>query len=156
MLAKPVVKNKFWIVEDNKGDKVATIQKINNGTKNVVLVTDEERTTFPSIKVLGEKHNIKIGRALIGPAKEPKNSVYGFTTDDEPFNVVYDVKRGLPLYTKLEASKSFFCAGYYIVNFSGAWVKNYCPKLLTLDRNDYKGPFHTEAEMKTRLAEMRK
>ena len=156
MLAKPVVKNKFWIVEDNKGDKVATIQKVSNGTKNVVLVTDEERTTFPSIKVLGEKHNIKIGRAVTTVEAEPDNSVYGYPTDSEPFNVVYDVQRGVPLYTKIEASKSFFCAGYYIVNFSGSWVKNFCPKLLTLDRNEYRGPFYTEEEMKFHLQEMRK
>jgi len=156
MLAKPVIKNKFWIVEDDKGDQIATIQKVSNGTKNVVLVTEEKRTPFPSIKVLGEKHNIKISRTVAAAVAEPANSVYGYTTDSEPFNVVYDVPRGLPLYTKLEASKSFFCAGYYIINFSGAWVKNFCPKLLTLDRNDFRGPFHTETEMKLKLEEMRK
>jgi hypothetical protein len=158
MLAKPVVKNKFWVVTDDEGDQIATIQKLNTNdkSKSVVFVSNKKRTTFPSIKVLGEKHNIKIGRTVTKPAEEPTDSVYGYPADGEVFNVVYDVPRGLPLYTKLEASKSFFCAGYYIISFSGAWVKNFCPKLLTLDRNDYQGPFRTEDEMKARLAEVRK
>ena len=155
MLAKVVVKNKFWIVEDSNGEKVATIQKVNNNTKNVVLVEGESRTTFPSIKVLGEKHNIKIGRATAS-VEEAKDAIYGYPVDVEPFNVVYNVQKGLPLYTKLEASKSFFCAGYYLVKFSGAWVKSYCPKLLTLDRNRYKGPFKTEDAMRAALEELRK
>lgn len=156
MLAKPVVKNKFWIVENSAGDKVATIQKVSNGTKKVVLVTDEKRTTFPSIKVLGEKHNIKIGRATSSLEQAPDDTVYGYPVDVEPFNVMYNVQKGLPLYTKLEASKSFFCAGYYLINYSGSWVKSFCPKLLTLDRNRYKGPFKTEEVMKTALEGIRK
>lgn len=155
MLAKPVVKNKFWVVQNNEGDQIATIQKLIN-KKGVMLVSETKRTEYPSIKVLGEKHNIKIGRTIAKPAEEPTDSVYGYKAAGDVFNTVYDVQRGLPLYTKLEASKSFFCAGYYIISFSGAWVKNFCPKLLTLDRNDFKGPFHTEIEMKEHLAEMRK
>lgn len=156
MLAKPVVKNKMWVVEDTDGDQVATIQKVGSNGKTVVLVENKVRTHFPSIKVLSEKHNIRIGRKIAKAKAEPTDSVYGYKADGEVFNVVYDVPRGLPLYTKLEASKSFFCAGYYIISFSGAWVKNFCPKLLTLDRNEYRGPFKTEEEMKDRLAEMRK
>ena len=155
MLAKPVVKNKFWIVENTNGDKIATIQKLNIG-KSVVLVEDSVRTKYPSIKVLSEKHNIKIGSAVKKAEPAPLNDVHGYSTDCDVFNVVYDVQRGLPLYTKIEASKSFFCAGYYIISFNGSWVKNYCPKLLTLDRNDYRGPFYTMMEMKDRLEEMRK
>jgi hypothetical protein len=155
MLAKPVVKNKFWVVKDDAGDQVATIQKLVN-SKKVMLVSDEGRTAYPSIKVLGEKHNIKIGRALAKPATDDSGEVYGYPADGDIFNTVFNVQQNLPLYTKLEASKSFFCAGYYIISFNGSWVKNYCPKLLTLERNDYKGPFHTDVEMKLHLAEMRR
>jgi len=154
MIAKPVLKNKFWIVQDNNGNQTATIQKLSH-SKGVVLVSDEGRKKFPSIKVLGKEHGIKIGRVITPPADDEVGTVYGYSADGETFNTVFDVSKGLPLYTKLEASKSFFCAGYYIISFNGSWVKNYCPKMLTLDRNDYKGPFHTEVEMKERLAEIR-
>ena len=156
MLAKPVVKNKFWVVNDGDGEQVATIQKLSNSKKGVMLVNSKGRTAYPSISELGKTHNIKIGRAVAKTTVEDSSSVYGYSADGEIFNEVFNVQQNLPLYTKLEASKSFFCAGYYIISFNGSWVKNYCPKLLTLERNDFKGPFHTEAEMKAKLAEMRR
>jgi len=157
MLATPVIKNKFWIVEDSKGTKIGTIQNTTDGTKNVVLVTNKDRTRYPSIKVLSEKHNIKIGRDVKKAKVKPEVTVYGYPTSDEfSFNEMYNAQIGLPVYTKTEDSKSFFCAGYYLINFNNCWVKNYCPKLLTLDRNKYKGPFHTEKEMKDALVELRK
>lgn len=155
MLAKPVVKNKFWVVQDTKGHQIATIQKLTNSKKAVVLVNSKGRTAYPSIKVLGDKHNIKIGRTIKEPAPIETGTVYGYPVDGDTFNVIFNVQQNLPLYTKLEASKSFFCAGYYIICFNGSWVKNYCPKLLTLDRNDYKGPFYTSDEMIDCLAETR-
>ncbi len=155
MLAKPVIKNKFWVVENTTGDQIATIQKITN-SKKVVLVNREGRKAYPSITVLSKQHNIKIGRVIIEPAAEESGVVYDYPADGDVFNVMYNVQKNLPLYTKLEASKSFFCAGYYIISFNGNWVKNYCPKLLTLERNDYKGPFFTEDAMKDYLQEMRR
>ena len=154
MLAKPVIKNKFWVVENTTGDQIATIQKITN-SKKVMLVNSEGRQAYPSITVLSKQHNIKIGRVVIEPTAEEAGVVYGYPVDSDTFNVMYNVQKNLPLYTKLEASKSYFCAGYYIISFNGSWVKNYCPKLLTLDRNDYKGPFFTEDKMKERLQEIR-
>lgn len=154
MIAKPVLKNKFWVVQDNDGDQVATIQQLNN-SKAVMLVSEAGRTAYPSIKVLGKKHNIKIGRTISPSAPIEEGTVYGYSAEGGTYNVVYNLKKNLPLYTKLEASKSFFCAGYYIISFNGSWVKNYCPKLLTLDRNNYHGPFHTINAMLDKLAEVR-
>ena len=154
MLAKPVIKNKFWVVQDNDGEQVATIQKLTN-SKKVMLVTDKERTAYPSIKVLGEKHNIKIGRTIKTIEDDDDGTVYGYPVDGEAFNVVYNVQEGLPLYTKLEASKSYFAAGYYLISYSGSWVKCYCPKLLNLDRNPFAGPFYDEDEMKAALEELK-
>jgi len=157
MLATPVIKNKFWIIEDSKGTKIGTIQNTTDGTKNVVLVTDKDRTRYPSIKVLGEKHNIKIGRSVKKTKAKSEVTVYGYPTSDNiSFNEMYNAQIGLPVYTKTEDSKSFFCAGYYLISFSNNWIKQYCPKLLTLDRNDYKGPFYTEEQMKNALVELRK
>jgi hypothetical protein len=60
---------------------------------------------------------------------------------------VLDVQRYLPIYTKGAKSKSFFCAGYYIIRFSNTWVRAYCPKLITLNRYEYQGPFKTQEAM---------
>ncbi len=145
IIAKPVVKNKFWIVESG-GEKIATIQAIDEG--GFVYVHDEQREMFSSIKLLSKKYNIEFVKA-----EKPKQTkkdvydVYGFPTNSAPNNEVLDVQRYLPIYTKGAKSKSFFCAGYYIIKFSSTWVRAYCPKLITLNRYEYQGPFKTQERM---------
>ena len=36
------------------------------------------------------------------------------------------------------------------------WVKSFCPKLITLQRYAYKGPFKTDLEMKQVLSNVNK
>ena len=59
-VAKPVIKNKFWVVEDH-GQKIATIQARVDG--GFVYVHDEKREFFPSVTVLKQKYKIKFGTA---------------------------------------------------------------------------------------------
>ena len=145
IIAKPVVKNKFWIVEEG-GEKIATIQAIEEG--GFAYVHDEQRELFPSIKMISKKYNIEFVKAE-KPKKEKLDiyDVYGFPTNAQPNNEVLDVQRYLPIYTKGAKSKSFFCAGYYIIKFSSTWVRAYCPKLITLNRYEYQGPFKTQDRM---------
>jgi hypothetical protein len=145
IIAKPVVKNKFWIVEEG-GEKIATIQAIEEG--GFAYVHDEQRELFPSIKMISKKYNIEFVKAE-KPKKEKLDiyDVYGFPTNTQPNNEVLDVQRYLPIYTKGSKSKSFFCAGYYIIKFSSTWVRAYCPKLITLNRYEYQGPFKTQERM---------
>jgi hypothetical protein len=77
--------------------------------------------------------------------------VHGFPTSVNPHNTMYDVKRKLPLFTKSDKSKSAYCAGYYIIRFDKGWVKSFCPKLITIERYESKGPFKTEMEMRSEL-----
>lgn len=147
VIAKPVVKNKFWIVEED-GHKIATIQAIDEG--GVVYVHDDERETFPSIKLLTKKYNIEFVKAE-KTTKAETHEVYGYPCSNRPHNEIYDVQRKLPIYTKSSKSKSFFCAGYYAVRFSNTWVKAYCPKLITLNRYDYVGPFRSQEDQQAEL-----
>jgi hypothetical protein len=145
IVAKPVVKNKYWIVE-KEGTKIATIQAIDEG--GFVYVHDNYREKFATIKMLTNKYNIEF--AKIEKSKKTAvdtHEVYGFPTGHRPYNEVLDVQRYLPIYTKTAKSKSFFCAGYYIVKFSNNWVRAYCPKLITLNRYEYQGPFKTQERM---------
>jgi len=144
-IARPVVKNKYWIVETS-GNKVATIQAIEEG--GFVYVHDEQREMFPSIKMITKKYNIEFVKAeRPRRVKQDIYDVYGFPTPNQPNNEVLDVQRYLPIYTKGAKSKSFFCAGYYIIRFSNTWVRAYCPKLITLNRYEYQGPFKTQERM---------
>jgi hypothetical protein len=150
-IAKPVVKNKFWVVED-QGHRVATIQAVEDG--GFVYVHDEQRERFNSIKLLSKQYNIVFDKTAKTSKTQPAgNNVYGYPTQAKPYNELYDVSRKLPVYTKTTKSKSYFCAGYYIVQFDSHWAKAYCPKLITLNRYPFRGPFATQEQM---LQELRK
>ena len=149
LLAKAIVKNKCWVVEDN-GHKVGTILAIPRG---VVYVDDHDqhREQFTSLKLLSDKYNIVVDKTPPKRIITESNTVHGFPCEHKPNNVLWDVKHKLPIYTKGSKSKSFFCAGYYIVKFNNGWVKSYCPKLITLNRYPYAGPYDTLEEMQERL-----
>lgn len=145
LIAKPVVKNKMWIVESD-GTKIGNIMAVEEG--GVVYVHDNQREQFASIKLLSKQYNIIFAKAeKIKQEKQDTYDVYGFPTTSKPNNQVLDVQRYLPIYTKGAKSKSFFCAGYYIIKFSSTWVRAYCPKLITLNRYEYQGPFKTQERM---------
>jgi hypothetical protein len=84
------------------------------------------------------------------------NEVHGFATSAEPHNAMFDIKRKLPLFTKSPDSKSLYCAGYYVIKFEKGWVKSFCPKLITLQRYQFQGPYKTELEMKQVLSNVSK
>jgi hypothetical protein len=147
LLAKAVVKNKCWVVEDD-GKKVGTIL---TNPRGVVYQHDQKREQFASLKLLSDKYNIVVDKAKPVKVISESNSVYGFPCEHKPNNVLWDVKHKLPIFTKGTKSKSFFCAGYYIVKFNNGWVKSYCPKLITLNRYPYAGPYDTLEEMQERL-----
>lgn len=146
--AKPVIKNKFWIVEES-GQQVATIQAAPDG---VVLVKDNQREKFPNIKLLSNRYNIHVGSAPRGTKTVNKDhNIYGFPTGTRPYNALYDVRRRLPYFTKTAKSKSFYCAGYYSIKIGSLWSVEFCPKSILVRRYQYRGPYKTsqEAELQT-------
>lgn len=140
--ATPVVKNKFWIVERN-GEKVASILAADDG---VVWVDEEHREKYASVTVLKNKHNIEFLKNGKKVAKSTVNEVNGFPASGKPHNPLYDVRKKLPIYTKESTSKSFYCAGHYLVRLNNHWSKVYCPKLITLQRYEFIGPFKSPEE----------
>ena len=149
IVAKPVVKNKCWIVEDH-GHKTGTILAVDE-VGGVVLVEGDRRTLFPSIAVLASNRNIRVDRAL-KPQRVEINEVQGYPVDCRPYNAVMDVVRGLPIYSKRKNSRSFYCAGYYVIyNRQGRATLEFCPKLLTVSRNRYQGPFKDQVTAESKL-----
>ena len=151
LVAKPVIKNKYWIVEDS-GNPIATIQAVEDG--GFVYVHNDRRERYPSVRVLSKQHNIK----FTTPSKKSKapveNQVYGFPITGQSFNEVYDVKRRLPIYTKTEKSKSQYCAGYYLIQLNDTWTQAFCPKSISVNRYSYLGPFATEKAMLEKMTEI--
>lgn len=150
--AKPIIDGKFWIVESINGTKVGVL-KITDQHKYVFSSKDTVQT-FDSKKKLvdqfGKNFFVKLPTTTSTVPKD--HDVQGYPTICEPHNSMFDVRKHLPLFTKSNKSKSVFCAGYYIIKFEKGWVKSFCPKLITIERYPFEGPFKTELEMKQRLS----
>ena len=146
--AKEIVKDKFWIVED-EGERIGTLSL----SDDQYMLSNKEGTKFFKNAVhLQKTFNKKINWTDLEISESFAKEVNGFPTNCKPFNSMYDVKRRLPLYTKSEKSKSLYCAGYYIIRFEKGWVKSFCPKLITCERYNYQGPFKTDIEMRQALS----
>jgi hypothetical protein len=143
LLAKPVVKNTCWIVEED-GKKIGSILANEQG---VTLVSGSKREKFPNFKLLSDRYNIIIDKTKTQYPLTESSLVYGFPCDRKAYNVLWDVKHRLPIYTKTSKSKSFFCAGYYLIQINDTWIKSCCPKLITLNRHNFFGPYRTLEEM---------
>ncbi len=147
LLAKPIVKNKCWVVEED-GTKVGTILATEQG---VTLVQGQKRERFASLKNLTMQYNIHVDKAKPQKVSDNSHGVYGYPCEYKMHNILWDVQKRVPVFTKSAKSKSFFCAGYYLIKFNVKWTKAYCPKLITLNRYLYKGPFASIEEVQTHL-----
>lgn len=147
IFAKPLIPNKEWIIETD-GKKVGTLSKEKSG---YVFFANGTKVEFHDLKEVEEAMQLQVevpSTVKLAKTKE----VYGYETKTIPHNPLYDVQRKLPIYTKSAKSTSRHCAGHYIIKFPKGWVKSHCPKLITLERYPYRGPFHTDAEVRIELS----
>lgn len=153
--AKPIIDNKFWIVEKD-GTKFATLRK--NEDNRFVLSNEDGIKIYNNKKSLTDQFgkDFFVARIVKEADGSEVNEVHGYVTATSPHNPMFDIKRKLPMFTKSADSKSQYCAGYYVIGFEKGWVRSFCPKLITLQRYQYKGPFKTELEMKQVLSNVSK
>lgn len=154
--AKPIIDEKFWIVEGSDGVRIGTLRK--NEENLFVLSSKGGVKVYKDKKSVSKDFGNDFFVAKIVKEADDANEleVHGFPTSLKPHNSMFDIKRRLPLFTKSSDSKSLYCAGYYVIRFNKGWVKSFCPKMITLQRYDYKGPFKTELEMKQVLSNVNK
>lgn len=147
ILAKSVIKDKFWILEENakrvgmmnfKDDNYV----INLNRKDYVAHSNNE------LKTLGiefVKRDLAHGGHL---------EVMGYPTDQEE---VFNVKEidGFPTFTKKASSKSTHVAGWYGLKFKNGWVCSLCPRLTTVKTNTFVGPYKTKMDLKVVLGQQK-
>lgn len=149
-ITKVLIPNKEWLVKD--GDyKIGSIIKnkkgysfYRNGYQVPFDTLNDVKSQFGDIILDDSIKKFK-------PAATEGNNIYEYPCSSKPYDPVYCVKEKLPLFAKSSKSKSQYCAGYYVIKFRKGWVKSFCPKLITLERYPYHGPFKTESEMKSML-----
>jgi hypothetical protein len=138
--AKPVIPNRYWILkQDNR--KVGQIEADDSG----VTVKIQNRVAgYKTIRMASREANIEFTK--LSSAKPAANQVHGFEVTGRVYNPVWDVKHRLPLFTRDTKSKSWYAAGWYMVKQHRAWKAVQNPKLITLQRYQYQGPFHTQQQ----------
>lgn len=153
--AKPIIPEKFWIVEKD-GSKFATLRK--NEDERFVMSNEAGVKIFDNVESITKQYgkDFFVARILKEADDHNDGEVHGFPSSTDPHNAMFDIRKKLPLFTKSEDSKSLYCAGYYVIRFDKGWVKSFCPKLITLQRYEYRGPFKTEIEMKQVLSNVSK
>lgn len=136
--AKSVVPDQFWILSENN-NKVGEVIKIpNEGFK--VTINGKPAGNFSTLELLKKSPRFTF-IDLPQIKTDPTNDVQGFPSEGLAYNAVWNVRYRLPLYTQTDDSKSWYAAGYYKVNVHGTWIVQFCPKLITLQRNEYQGPY---------------
>ena len=155
-LAKVLIPNKSWLLED-QGVKLGTLNKEKKGFSILYQGQKVDVGTLKDVKKqLGE---IYFEEHSVAPKASPKKdgyNIYDFPCGSRPFNPLYNILKKLPIYAKSNKSKSQYCAGYYVIKFRKGWVKSFCPKLITLERYPFQGPYKTEAEMRAVLNSLSK
>lgn len=147
---KVLVPNKFWIVESG-GKKVATLSKEKKG---YTLLSQGQRYEAHNLTEIRERFGITIDLTETTSSNtnfDCLNEIYGYPVNGKAHGPLWNVQKKLPIYAKSAKSKSLYCAGYYVIRFKKGWVKSFCPKLITLERYPFRGPFKTEIEMRAVL-----
>lgn len=150
--AKILIPEKEWLIKDGN-TKIGTIAKIKRGYQ---LLHNGKAITFKDLAEIKSKIGIAFFEETIKKVKKETTesgtyNIYDFPCKSKPYEPLYNVQKKLPLYTKRLKSKSQHCAGHYIIKFRKGWVKSFCPKLITLERYPYQGPWKTEEESRIAL-----
>lgn len=151
---KQLLPNRFWILEQN-GVRVGTIQR-HDDNNFIVTGTDSSILQLTKEEVNQHFDILKQTKITNESPKEIKKEVYGYPTKHVPYNIVLDVRHKIPLYAKSDNSSNMYAAGYYLVHFPKGWVKGFCPKLVTLNANEFKGPFKTVMEQRQAFSNVNK
>lgn len=146
LVAKQIVKDQFWVVTD--GDK-----KVGNITANNTGYGVQLNGTFLQFENTSEiKKNARIRfEPLKSNNKKAELPYPQYPTTARTYNSMFDVKRGLHLYTKTKKSKCFHAAGWFVIEQNGQKQVAFCPKYIFIQRYPYSGPYKTENEAKVQI-----
>ena len=145
IVAKPIINKQFWILQQNN-QKIGNVTSFKDGYQ---VCINNKITRYKTINVLKQKTSIQFYPFITKKTITiPTHMVHTFPTASKVYNGLWNVAYKLPLFTKNKKSKCWFAAGWYRVckyNHSSI-IQD--PKLITLLRYSYHGPFTTPEEAK--------
>jgi len=137
-----VIPNQYWILKQDDR-KVGNIEA---GPDGFQLRLNNSVQQFKTLSTIKQQVHISFEPVIERTQPTVTNQVNGYHTTSFPYNAIFDVKHQVPLWTRDERSKSWYAAGWYKVKKGRSWSVAECPKLITLERYSYQGPFQTQAE----------
>jgi hypothetical protein len=146
LIAKPVVKNQFWIVT-NGTEKVGNVIADGSGFE---VKLNGSKTHFKNTNSIQKLTNIEFQTIKIDKTKKeiPFNE---YPTTKKVFNSILDIKRKIHVFTKTQKSKCFYAAGWYVLRQGEEPNVIFCPKYIFIQRYEYIGPYKTEDEAKNQI-----
>ena len=152
--AKPVIKEKFWIVKDDNIN-IATIEKKNN---NFLVIKDNNKIQFEDQQKVNDyfKQDIFANQPKVAKLIKEAHDIDGYPTKVMPYNIEWFDK--IPTFTKTPTSEDKYCAGYYGVRFEGGVFLSHNPKLQTLTEKciEFLGPYKNEMEANINISTKKK
>jgi len=147
ILAKSIIKDKFWILEENAKRVGMMNFKDSNYTINL------KRKDFV-VHNTTELRNLGIEFVIRDLTQGGNIEVMGYPTDQEE---VFNIKEmdGYPTFTKKSKSKSAHVAGWYGLKFKNGWVCSLCPRFTTIKTNVFVGPYKTKMDLKVILSQQK-
>ena len=141
ILAKPVVDKQYWILKQDDR-KVGNIVA---GPDGYQITIRNKTASYKTIPTLSRSEQVEFEK-LAKQSRPKQTQVHGYDVDGRVYNPIWDVKHRLPLFTRDTKSKSWYAAGWYVVKQHRSWKQVQNPKLITLQRYAYQGPFHSKEE----------
>ncbi len=147
ILAKSIIKDKFWILEENAKRVGMMNFKDDNYTINLKR-KDFVAHDATELKQLGIEFVVR------DLTQGGNIEVMGYPTDQEE---VFNIKEidGYPTFTKKSQSKSAHVAGWYGLKFKNGWVCSLCPRVTTIKTNTFVGPYKTKMDLKVVLSQQK-
>ena len=142
LIAKPVVKNQFWIVTDGN-EKVGNVLADGSGFE---VKLNGNKSHYKNTTAIKRKTNIEF-EAVQKVDKTTHDLPFKvYPTTSKVFNSMLDIKRKLHLFTTGPKSKCYHAAGWYTFKQGSEEKVIFCPKYIFIQRYEYQGPFKTKDE----------
>lgn len=147
LIAKPVVKNQFWIVTDGT-EKVGNVIANGSGFELKLNGSKSQHKNTNAIKKYGK---IEFASEKYTGKSKTDLPFSDYPTTKKAYNSILDIKRKLHLFTKTPKSKCYYAAGWYVLKQGPTNEITFCPKYIFIQRYEYSGPFKTESEAKAAI-----
>jgi hypothetical protein len=141
--AVAVIADKLWITYDSRGNKTGTMRADPANPGGMIQYLSGGDKIAHEAEIIQDLFEF-VQRDAVDNLQQ--SHVFGYPVPDIETYKLQERDR-LPTFTKTVDSKVYFAAGYYGINFTnGGWMDSFCPKVSTLRKYEFVGPFKNLAD----------